>query len=481
MSGGKSDGYTYEYQPATMCYNASHESDFAHMDMDQMKAMVRNAKPVEVHNVARGWTEVNNKLVGEGGDGGVRDTFLKAVAAVLEHWEGDSADRFKEQADVIAKKLQDGAKYAQYTSTAMHSAATVLETIKPEVEAMEKPGTTSSVLDAVGDLGSRSDEGLEDDLGQGASTQKALDNNSGDLSAGKEAQLKMAVKMEQLGAAYASQTKAMGTWRPTGNRNDSEQYPGDPGGTPPIPILVMPTDAGPKLVGRTPSTGSSSSSGNRSVISPTPGGPNRVGGPGSRSSSKTASPSTVGTDVDSITTTGPGGAGRGAAAGTGAGVPGGGSGVGSGGANGLPGGGTGFPGSSNGPAAGVGRHGSANGTGAGTGAGRGAMGGAGMGAGAGGKGASSASGRGPLARAKGGVVGEAKSPSRSGAGVGSGLHGSRGGTAEGRGSAGLHGAGAAAGSGRDKKKNGKDRPDYLVEDEETWVSPNQNTTPRVID
>ncbi|KUN97965.1 hypothetical protein [Streptomyces caeruleatus] len=478
MSGGKNDGYTYEYQPATMCYNASHESDFAHMDMDQMKAMVRNAKPVEVHNVARGWTEVNNKLVGEGGDGGVRDTFLKAVAAVLEHWEGDSADRFKEQADVIAQKLQDGAKYAQYTSTAMHSAATVLETIKPEVEAMEKPSTTSSVLDAVGDFGSRSDEGLEDDLGQGASTQKALDNNSGDLSAGKEAQLKMAVKMEQLGAAYASQTKAMGTWRKTGKVEDTKDYPGDPGGTPPIPIVVMPTDSGPRLVGRTPSTGSSSSSANRSVVSPTPNGPNRVDGPGSRSTSKTAAPSTVGTDVDSITTS-PGGASRGITTGTGTGSPGGGGGVGSGGTNGVAGGGTGFPGSSSGAGAGIGRRGSANGTGAATGAGRGAMGGAAMGAGAGGKGAPSASGRGPLARAKGGVVGEAKSPSRSGSGVGSGLHGSRGGTAEGRGSGGL--AGGAAGNGREKKKNAKDRPDYLVEDEETWVSPNQNTTPRVIE
>jgi hypothetical protein len=481
MSGDRNDGYTYEYQPATMCYNASHESDFAHMNMDQMKAMVRNAKPVEVHNVARGWTEVNNKLVGEGGDGGVRGTFMKAVAAVLEHWEGDAADRFKEQADVIAQKLQDGAKYAQYTSTAMHSAATVLETIKPEVEAMEKPSATSSALDKVGDLGRRSKDGLEDDLGDGVSTQKALDNNSGELSAGKEAQLKMAVKMEQLGAAYASQTKAMGTWRRTNRIDESEAYPGDPGGTPPIPIVVMPTDSGPRLVGRTSSTGSSSSSANRSLVSPTPSGPSRVAGSGSRSSSKMAAPSAAATDVDSITTTNPGGTGKGATAGTGTGSPGVGSGVGSGGVNGVAGGGTGFPGNSSGAGAGTGRQSSANGKGATSGAGRGAMGGVGTGGGAGGKGASSASGRGPLARAKGGVVGEVKNPSRSGSGVGSGLHGSRGGTAEGRGSAGLGGAAGAAGNGRDKKKNAKDRPDYLVEDEETWVSPDQDTTPRVIE
>ncbi|MDQ0991124.1 hypothetical protein [Streptomyces sp. V3I7] len=68
-------------------------------------------------------------------------------------------------------------------------------------------------------------------------------------------------------------------------------------------------------------------------------------------------------------------------------------------------------------------------------------------------------------------------------GAGSGLHGSRGGTTEGRKAAGLSGAGhaGAAGTGRDRrKKDGKQVPDYLVEDEETWVQKRDNT-PRVIE
>ncbi|WP_329121635.1 WXG100 family type VII secretion target [Streptomyces sp. NBC_01465] len=474
-----SDDYTYEYQPATMCYNAQHESDFANMDMDQMKAMVSGANPGAVHEVARGWTSVNNKLVGEGGGGGARHDFMAAVSAVLEHWEGDSADRFKEQADAIAKKLQDGAQYAQYTSTAMHSAATVLETIKPEVEAMKKPSTGNSIVNAIQDGGSRSDAGLKKDLAAGASTQQALDSNSGDLSAGKEQQLRMAVKMEQLGAAYASQTKAMGSWKSTVEHR--EDYPGSPGGNPPVPIVVIPTESGPKLVGRTSSKGGSTSGSARSVIAPTPSNPNRIGGPGTGSSSKSTAPSGIGTGVDSITTTNPRGTGPGTTLGTGGGGLGGASGTGPGGANGLTGAGAGFPGTGANPGAGLGRRGSIGGTGSATGAGRPGMGAAGLGAGAGNKGGSGVGGRGALARTKGGVIGEAEGAAGSGGKAGSGLHGSRGGTAEGRKSAGMGGAGGAAGKKRDKKKDGRDRPDYLVEDEETWVSSDPNVAPRVIE
>ncbi|MEV0094785.1 hypothetical protein [Streptomyces sp. NPDC050738] len=481
MSGGKGDGYSYEYQPATMCYNAKHESDFANMDMDQMKAMVSSANPGAVHDVARGWTNVNNKLVGEGGGGGARHAFLAAVSAVLEHWEGDSADRFKAQADVIAQKLQDGAQYAQYTSTAMHSAATVLETIKPEVEAMEKPGKASSLLDHVKD-GHRTDAGLKDDLKNGVSTEDALNNNKGDLSAGKEAQLKMAVKMEQLGAAYASQTKAMGSWKRTGFIDEKEtDYPGPPGGAAPVPIVVMPTESGPKLVGRAPYSGGSTSNAGRSTVAPTPSNPNRIGGPGAGSSSKSTAPAGIGTGVDSITATNPHGTGSGATLGAGGGGIGGGSGIRPGGANGITGAGAGFPGTLGNPGAGIGGRGSVSGTGSATGAGRPGMGGAGLGSGAGKKGGSGVGGRGPLARTRGGVIGEAEGAAGAGSKAGSGLHGSRGGTAEGRKTAGMGGAGGAAGKKRDKKKDGSERPDYLVEDEETWVSADQNVAPRVIE
>ncbi|GAA1349123.1 hypothetical protein [Streptomyces beijiangensis] len=480
MTADSSTGKTeYTYVPASMCYAGKPTQHFTDVDMDHMKAMVRNAKPEEVHNVARGWTEVNNKLVGEGGDGGARHAFMAAVTEVLQHWEGDSADQFKKQADVIAKKLENGGQFAQQTSTAMTSAANVLQTIKPEVEAMQKPSTGNSIVNAIKDGGSRSDTGLKDDLKAGVSTQDALDKNAGDLSAGKEAQLRMAVKMEQLATAYSSQTKAMGTWKTV--VDDGTDYPGAPGGTPPVPIIVMPTDSGPKLVGRTPSSGGSSSTANRSTVAPAPSNPNRIGGSSTGSSSKSTAPSGIGTGVDSITTTNPRGTGAGATFGTGTGGLGGGSGSSLGGANGITGAGAGFPGVG-GAGAGIGRRGSMSGMGSEAGAGRTGMGGAGgLGSGAGKKGGTGVGGRGPLARTKGGVIGEAEGTTGAGGKAGSGLHGSRGGTAEGRKSAGMGGAGGAAGKKRDKKKDGSDRPDYLVEDEETWVSPDQDVAPRVID
>jgi hypothetical protein len=61
------------------------------------------------------------------------------------------------------------------------------------------------------------------------------------------------------------------------------------------------------------------------------------------------------------------------------------------------------------------------------------------------------------------VVGAAKGVGK-GAGGGAGLHGSRGGTQAGA-------AGAGGKDRRSKKENSQgDRPDYLIEDEETWIS-----------
>ncbi|MEV6948193.1 hypothetical protein AB0N07_40965 [Streptomyces sp. NPDC051172] len=477
--GKKSDGYAYEYVPAAMCYDEQATTPFADLNMDQMKTMVINAKPGVVHDVARGWRKVNDDLVGEDGGGGSRQDFLAAVHGVLEHWEGEAADRFKARAAVIAQKMQDGAQYAQYTSIALGSAATVLETIKPEVEAMEKPGTISSGLDFVGDGFSHDDSGYQADKRAGMSTQEALDKNKDDLSAGKEAQLKMAVKMEQLGAAYASQTKAMGTWnrRPF---DDSDDYPGEPGGTAPVPIVAIPTESGPRLVGRT-STGSGASSGSgRSTITASPSTPHRVAGAGTGSSSKASAPSGVGTDIDGLATTSPGGTG----AGDGGGHGGGGT-ARVGGAGGGSGTGAGLPGVPGGPAGGLARGGSASGEGSAAGSGRTGVGGVGAGTGAGaGRRGNQPSGRGPLARTKGGVIGEPEDAPSTGTRAGSGLHGSRGGTTEGRRAAGLTGSGQAgvAGQGRGKKKkDGKPVPGYLVEDEETWVPKRDDTTPPLIE
>ncbi|MDQ0991123.1 hypothetical protein [Streptomyces sp. V3I7] len=303
-SGGKKsdDGYTYEYVPAGMCFNEKATTPFADLTLNQMKAMVVNAKPGDVHDVARGWLKVNHDLVGEKGGGGARHDFLQAVYGVLEHWEGDAADRFKEQAEIIAKKMEDGAKYAEYTSTAMENAATVLETTKTAVDDMEEPGAFSRGFDFVADGLSHDDSGYQADQRAGMTAQEALDKYDDDLSAGKETQLQAAAKMEELGAAYATQTKNMGSWnrRPLPSTNDNNDYPGDPGGTAPVPVMAIPTESGPRLVGRAPVSSGTSSSSGRSAITTSPSAPNRVARAGAGSSSQVSASSGVGTDVDGL-------------------------------------------------------------------------------------------------------------------------------------------------------------------------------------
>jgi hypothetical protein len=69
------------------------------------------------------------------------------------------------------------------------------------------------------------------------------------------------------------------------------------------------------------------------------------------------------------------------------------------------------------------------------------------------------------------VVGAAKGVTGKGAGGGAGLHGSRGGTQRGAMAGGMAGGMGGRNGRRPEDENSRgDRPDYLVEDEETWIS-----------
>ncbi|MFF2927915.1 hypothetical protein ACFVTP_36920 [Streptomyces celluloflavus] len=518
MSG---DELEYEYMPATMCYAAKHETNFAEMDMDTMKAMVKASNPGEVHNVSRGWKDVHTQLVG-GSGGGIKGTFDAAVNEVLQHWEGPAAEKFRTQAQKISKKISDGALYADYTSTAMGNAAKVLEQLKPDIESMEKPSAANKAINWLEDGGRRDDSGLKNDLkNPGMSTADALDRNSGSLSAGKEQQLRMAVKMEQLGAAYVSQAKSMGSWATRRHVGDREDYPGPPDGDPPtaIPMPIPTGSSGPKKVGSPSISGLGKGPGFSAGGIKSPGDPGISGGIGSPQPGKGSLIPHVGTGLDSFNPPGTGSGGGGIGGGgigsglTGVGGSGGvgggsigSSGVGGGGGSGVlgtgPGSGVGIgvgglpgkggraPGAGG---AGVGKSGSGAGAGGGAG-GAGARGGgragmpgmggaAGAGKGAGAKGAGAGRGA-ALARQKGGVIGSGGGKA-SGAGQGgSGLHRSRGGAqagaaAGGRRPAGMGAPGAHGAKNKEKAQNGE-RPDYLVEDEETWAS-ERSVAPKVIE
>ncbi|MFI1963525.1 hypothetical protein ACH429_05190 [Streptomyces pathocidini] len=467
MAEEKIDQVGYDYQAANMCFNERHTTNFAGgRDMDQMKAMVANANPDAVKKVADGWMGLRDELAG--GDGSVKADFDKAVAHILQHWEGASAERFSEHARQISKSLQDCSEYARYTSVAMRNAGEVLGRIKPEVDAMEKPSGFSSAMNSLGDGFTRSDEGLNNDLKGGKGAQEALDRNHDDLSAGRERQLEMAAKMETLGAAYQSQAKAMGSWNRKTNPRDDEEYPGEPGGTAPTPV-VMPTAPSPRTpknvspgVVRSPQTGS---------ISPSkPAGPPRDSGITGGAQKPVAPKPQVGTAIDGITST----VGGGPTPGAPSTAPGGGTPVGGGPASGAG------PVSTGGTVKGgatTGRSGVAGRPGAG-----------GMGGAAGAaKGGAAGARSGGMARQRGGVVGgaaRAAAGAAKGTAGGSGLHRSRG-AAAGSGAASRKGGvagvpGARNGRPNEEESREGERPDYLIEDEETWT-PQRNVAPRVIE
>lgn len=478
----------FQYVEANQCFAGEHTTKFGlEYDMDQMKDMVRDADPGTVKKVAQGWAALNKDLVGSGG---IKETFDAAVEHVLAHWEGKSADLFRERARIVGQKITDSAKYAHYASQSLEGAAETLAKIKPIVLAMEKPSKLSSAGDFIGDLGNRDASGADNALKSGASSSEALAKNEGSLSAGREAQLKMAEQMEILGAAYNRRAMEMGSWKPGGGINNGEDYPGDPGGIPPAAVVV-PTGGAPRSPqGATGGTGRGSQAGPISPSKPVAPPAGITGG-----AHKPVAPQApqVGTAIDGVSggrTGGPSVGGPSTAGGgaTGGGVPGGSGGGIVGAVPGAAGAGAvrGGVGGRAGAGGTVGRGATGAGAGAGGMAGRGA---AGAGA-AGGAAKGGAARAGGLARQSGGVVGGTpRAGAGAGAGAGrgtaggSGLHRSRG--AAGGASAvrkgGMVGApGARTGRPQDEERREGERPDYLVEDEETWM-PQTNAAPRVIE
>lgn len=468
--GDQGTGYTY--QAPTQCYAGENTTNFKNHDMDTMKSMVQNSDPGAVHEAAQGWKGVHDQLVE------VKSVYEAAVAEVLQDWEGSSADKFQARSKIIVQKIHDTSTYATYVSTAMTSAANVLGEIKPEVMAMEKPSGGGSAWDKATD-GGRDEDGLNRDIANSnVSAQHIVDNREGDMSEGREAQMKMAVKMEQLGAAYNGQSKSMGSWKPPGGGiEDGDDYPGAPAGAAPVPIVAgsvtsPSASAGSGNLSRSSGSGASM----KGVKSPNASTDGISGGIGSQ---KPTAGSQIGAGNLSFgggSGAGAGGVGTGSAVGAGGGVSGGapGAGVGAGGVNGAGiGGGIGA-------GAGLGAGAASRAGGA---MGRGGLGAGGAGSGAAGNGAAKGMKGNSLARTKGGEIGKSVVKPGSGQQGGSALRQkpktATGGTGTNTGRNGL-GHGAQTGNGKDKKRRDNSRPDYLVEDEQTWAN-GRTVNPKVVE
>ncbi|MFD7918532.1 WXG100 family type VII secretion target [Streptomyces sp. NPDC059740] len=505
---GGGDGY-YRY---TTRFNAH--------SLDELKGMLDGADPGAVHTVANHWTTLHQNLVGAGG---IKEQFQNAVNKVLESWHGDSADRFKEKATEIVKNIDDGAPYAEHTAKTMHEVADTLSKKMGQVTPVDDGWNWS---DDVWTFGQIDDDDLNAALATGADTQALLDANRDNLSGHQQKRLEAAVHMQELGTTYVAKAAALKV--PGSNRREDRLPDGNGngdgsngGGT---DIMTPPMGGGGFGGGgsgslRLPTKGGGSAGGNAKMPTapkiPTVTTPGISGGTGSV---KPGTP-TVHTGLDGLGDPGkttpsianpPGGGGGGLNIPGGRGNTGGGGGIPN-----VPGPGLGGSaikglGGSGAPKGGISGTGSYKGgtgvpktgtTGTGspsaTGAGRGSTGRMGMpgmggmhGAGKGGAGAGGAGGGSPLARQKGGVIANPGAKSGTGTGGsqgGSGLHRSRGGsTPAGSGSAGrrptgmmggAHGAHGAKGEG---KGHEGERPDYLIEDEETWT-PERNIAPPVIE
>jgi hypothetical protein len=441
------------------------KTQFINYSLKELKQMLDLTNPGAIEEVGRHWGKVNELLSG-GEGGGIAGLLDKAVDNVLEHWEGDAAQSFEKKAREISQSIRNAAWHADLNSSQMADAGSQLRRFKAQLDAIEEPSGWAKVGDALSDWKWDNGEAVASDLQDRKLTAKEVaEINEGKIGASREAQLNGVAVMEDLAAQYI---------RVKGNldRNrvliDEKGNIKEPNGQVEYPPPVVSPGVGASRPSGSASGNKPWSAGPTTNVKPAPTVPRDQGITGG------AQLPTSKTKVDSISPglTGPG-------PGTGTGGPGaGGGGVGTGGAQGpgvvVPGGGTGVGRGAAGRG-GIGVPGGGRAAGTGAGAGRGAGGRAGMGgmggggAGAAGRGGAGAGGRGALAKSRGGVVGAAKGITGKGAGGGAGLHGSRGGTQRGAGAM-AGGMGGRNGRRPNDENSQGERPDYLVEDEETWIS-----------
>ncbi|MCH6160542.1 hypothetical protein [Streptomyces marispadix] len=212
-------------------------------DLESMKAMVVDAKPELVLNVAEEWENIHDLLVHGGGS--VKGDFDRTVRNLLQHWEGEAAEAFAREAGKVSKQLGDCGTYARYIATAMRNAGERLSEIKPKIEALGKRRSFGDAVNRIGGAfsrgGGRLDPGFRGDLGE----RRAPDDGDPGLPAGKDDRSKAVALMVELALTYNSQTQAMNSWQmklPPGQGGDGGDYPGEPGGVAPV--------SGPVSLGR---------------------------------------------------------------------------------------------------------------------------------------------------------------------------------------------------------------------------------------
>ncbi|MEV6206033.1 WXG100 family type VII secretion target [Kitasatospora sp. NPDC051914] len=478
-------------------------SKFEHEDLIPLKRMIEHSRPERLHEVSQHWTNVQKEL-----EQAITD-LQRAVQHATANWEGAAADGFTKRATLLQSSMTNTAAHAQNTSAAMKYAGQALQQAKETMAQIKVPSTFDRGVKLVGDGFDRSDAQFKADLAGGMDRISAVNKNYGELSATEISHQYAIGVMEHLAPQYTQAAGYLKTPMKNDRHEPPTEYPPQPENPVP-PNTVCPPPVPPKYPNGVPDDrsdkpGQVDPQGPKQQIPHTPAIPTPLPGdrpPGSTPGIPTGPVNPPSTNIDSLPPVGthptPGGGGTGTlptspggGGGLGGGNLGGGGGIGGGGmipgglgGGALPGRGGTAGGAGRGGATGPGGRTGGGAGGAGTGGGTGRPGMPGMGgmpgagaAGAGGKGAGGKGGSG-LVRRGGGVIGGAKGGTggraftEGGSGIGKGRAG-QGGAPGG----GFHGGNAA--TGKKKDKNNGQRPDYLVEDEETWRGGSAN--PPVID
>ncbi|MGW7576619.1 hypothetical protein [Streptomyces sp. NPDC054765] len=438
-------------------------SDFHHHGIDALRKMIANARPETLETAGDHWRKSADLLGGQDGHGGIRKKFMDAVDHATAHWEGSAADAFRKEAVKVLGKIDRTYRHARRTETSLIGSresgpqiglAHTLRQAKNSMSKIHDPSNWDSFKDDSGD-----DAQFHRDMANpNMDARQALELNRDKLSLSKERQVEAVIVMDELAYHYTSRTQDFGDSADDGLHGD---WPKEPSNTPPPPPVRMP-DTRDRFHP------------DPSSASITPHARKGIGGgavPPGFDGPKISRPDLpVHTGLDSVEgstmnppsvsggyPSGPSGGGHGVVGG-----PGGGSGGGV-----MPPGPLGIPGGAVRPGGGRGAPGAGGMRGGTPGAG-------GTGGAKGGK--PGAVGRsGAQARTRGGMAGKPGGPAGGAKQGGSGLHRSRGGKQA--------GMGAPGAKGKDKKEKERttgQRPDYLVEDEETWT-PQRNVVPRVIE
>ncbi|MFG2823452.1 hypothetical protein ACGFX4_29010 [Kitasatospora sp. NPDC048365] len=455
--------------------------DYSH---GQMRGMLDSMQSGAIMSASDPWRNASATLKD------IHGALNTASADAVSSWDGTTSTAFHGRMTYLAALVNDAAAYANDAANAMDLASQAIEDAKSQMP--EEPSFWDKAGDALSDT-AKGAVGVEDE-----------DTRTTITDARKA---EAAAVMQTLAVRF---TAAKNSMKPPQITIDDppKLTPHDPSGAEAIGAMIMGGGMG-FVGGSRPTTGTSSTgraSGPSGRLAPQAprvigaGGPTDSGikGGTANPAPRPKGPSTGidGTHLGGTGTlpgsntgnhpTGPGGLQGGSGGGQGHGGGGLGPATSGGGATGVKGGGANGPVGGSGARGGAGSNSGRGGPGsnaarAGT-FGAGGMGEGGRGAGAGAKGG--AGGRSGLVSKGGGVVGEA-SAGRAGGRTftegGSGIGRGRGGQAAGQGAGGQgHGAMGQGQAGKKDKKQGKDRPDYLVEDEETWASGDQ-VNPNVVE